>query len=385
MITIQKTFLGLINISFRLLLFFVISALTFVTLYADQNYLKELLQKSGAYNKFVPSLIESAKDQKLSENSEMTLSTPEIKQIITESFPPEVLQKNIEGLVDNTYSWLNEDSEELKFTVDLEESQNTLNTRLSVFTFNYYKSLPECEADVLTEIDPLGATCKSPYINEEQMRQNIFESYQKNNILLEDPVLTEKDLFKDNSIEKYSAFPLYFGLIKPALIFLVILLLLLGLMIVFLSKNITTGIRKIGNMLVISAGGLIIFTLVFSYVIPKLTGSLPVFKGSGEGIDSLLNSLSIIISRDYALNTIKVCLPIVAIGLILLLFVKATKPSKYSGIRKKAGLENANEIKPKSGKALRSDPPIQSSEISKSKKPRIKKSAKYRKIPKREM
>jgi hypothetical protein len=385
----RKLSIVLTNTLFRLLLFFTISIVAAVFLYTDRNYIPNVLERNSAYERIVGALLETNKEQSLTTNSDVTLQDPRVQQIITDAFPADELRRHTSNVISSTYTWLEQDSSALSFTIDLTKNKERLATGLSSFAVDRLQQLPVCTNYTL-ETDPFSATCQPTAMDFEAERLKLEYQLRNEESFLKNTVITEETIFGNNQEtpfnEQYRHYPTYFSVITQLPIYIYLVLIILATIVIFASSTRKIGMRKIGRSLIGSASSLIFFTIVFSFILPQFTGSLPIFNSSGKGVDALLNEIAIDFGRDYSLMIIKISLPLILIGLVMVLYAQSEKNKKnYSSAKLKSGVISSNEQKTKSENAKKIRPPIQSSESSDTKPKRKLKNKKYRKIPKKEL
>jgi hypothetical protein len=356
-------------------------------IYTDRSYVSRVLDKNSAFERFVPSLLETNKNQSITAAGTITLSDPEIQKIINDAFPSDELKNHANTVINAMYDWLEQKQPNLNFSVDLTASKQRLAEGLAEYAVNRLKSQPYCTESV-SEIDPFSAECQPRFINYEAERAALIQQLQEEQGFLKNPVITEKTILgnSDESFEdKYENLPIFYSLAKVSPIYVILILSLLALIVIFASSTKKRGYKKIGHGLIGAGVSLIFFTFIFSYVLPSFTGSLPVLQTSGEGIDALLNDLSINFGRDYSNMIIKISAPLILIGTALTVYANSEKYKKdYKLAKSKSGLVSSNEQNKRINKQ-NERPPIQSSESSASKPKRSTKNKKYRKIPKKEL
>jgi hypothetical protein len=375
------------NNVFRISLFFAISIIAMSFIYTDRNYVSKILDKNNAYDRFVPSLLETNKNQSITAAGTITLNDPDIQNIINEAFPSSELETHANTIIDAVYDWLEQKQPNLSFSVDLTASKQRLSEGLAEYAVNRLMSLPICTQTVV-EIDPFSAECQPRFINYDIERTALIQQLQEEQGFLENPIITQETILGDSEEsfeDKYENLPVFYSLAKISPIYVILLLSSLALIVIFASSTRKRGYKKIGHGLIGAGASLIFFTFIFSYVLPSFTGTLPVLQTSGEGIDALLNDLSINFGRDYSNMIIKISAPLILIGIVLTVYANSEKYKKnYKLAKSKSGLVTSNEQANKPGKS-NERPPIQSSESSASKPARKTKNKKYRKIPKKEL
>ena len=375
--------------SFRLLLFFTISIIAGILLYSDKNYVPTILDRNKVYKKIVPSLLETNKEQSITVGGDITLENPEIQKIINEAFPANELQVNANIVIDAVYDWLEQESSTVAFNIDLTANKQRLAEGLSNYAINRLKSLETCTTSV-SEIDPFSANCQPSTIDYEAERASIYNQLLNESGFLNNPIITEKTLVGDDESfnEKYSSVPVFYSMARVFPVYIVLILIILALIVIFASSTYKKGINKIGRGLIGAGASLIFFTVVFTFVLPQLTGSLPILQSSGTGIDSVLNQVAIDFGQEYSLMIIKISAPLIVIGSGMVVYARIGKNKKdYKSAKLKSGIISGNEQKKKTSnkKSAKPRPPVQSSESSDTKPKKIKKNKKYRKIPKKEL
>ncbi len=384
----RKIIIIIVNSLFRLLLFFTVSIIASVWLYADRDYVPTVLSRNNVYEKIVPSLVETNKEQSLTAGGDIKLSDPDIQKIISDSFPANELEQHTNTIINAAYDWLEQEKSVFTFRIDLSENKQRLAEGFSDYAINRLKSLPECP-DFSLEIDPFSTSCQPSFINYEVERVVLVEQFVNEAEFLEETVITEKSIFKDpnESLEtKYSDAPIFYSLATVSPLYASLILILLALVVIFASSSKKIGFRKIGKGLVGTGASLIFFTVIFSFIVPRITGSIAVLQTSGEGIDSLFNKVALDFSRDYAWMTIKICVPLIVLGAVMIFYAHmGLKKKDYKAAKLKSGVVSSNEQKKKANTVKKAKPPVQSSESSETKPKRSRKNAKYRKIPKKEL
>jgi hypothetical protein len=385
----RKIIIVLANNIFKLLLFFSISIIAAVFIYTDRSYVGNILEENNAYENVVSALLETNKEQSLTVGGDITLEDPEVQEIIMQAFPAEDLKNSAETVINAFYDWLENKTPSLNFEIDLTNNKQILAEGLSNFAINRLQSLPVC-TEIPAQLDPFSSVCQPPNINYEEERVNIEQQLIAESGFLDEPIITQDNFISNEGessfIEEYRQIPTLYSLTKSSPVYIALVLLMLALIVIFTSSTKKIGIRKIGRGLVGAGVSLIFFTVVFSYILPSLTGSLPIFQSSGNGIDALLNELSIAFGQDYALMVIQVSAPLIIIGGVMIIYANLNKNKKdYKSAKLRSGIVNSNEKTKNTSGSKKISPPIQSSESSKTKPKKRNKNKKYRKVPKKEI
>jgi hypothetical protein len=385
----RKLIIIVTNSLFRFVLFFTISIVAAVLIYTDRNYIAKVLSNNDAYANVIPAILESNKNQPLTVGGEITLNDPEIQQIISSAFPSDELETHFKTILNSTYDWVEQDSASIDFRIDLTENRLRLAEGLSTYAINRLQTLPSC-SEIISQIDPFSATCNPLVIDNELERIDLEKQLLSESGFLENPIITQKSILGENTIsieEQFKIAPTLYSLAKFSPFYILLFLIALALIVIFASSTRKIGMRKIGRGMIGASGSLIFFTVVFSFILPSFTGSLPIFQSGGNDIDSLINKITLDMSRDYALMIIKLSVPLLVIGYGLIFYARRGRNEKnYKNAKLKSGLVSSNEVKNRNTKTKkRTNAPIQSSESSDTKPKRKLKNKKYRKIPKKEI
>lgn len=373
----------------NLLRFLIYSSATIIVVLlviGNRDVVKQTIADSGAYEKFVPSVLDANKDQDSA--SSIPLDDPEVTRIINESFPPENLQTQTEAIVDSIFNWLDKKSDRVQFSVDFTANKNALGDKLSEYAFNRVAFLEICQTQPET-FDPFTTNCR-PYGYDIFEGQQIFADQIKSSEgFLGKTVLTEKELPKNkagqNLFEQYSYAPNIFKWLKRAPLILGIATVFVCVFYVLNAPHRRKGVSRLGRTIVGNSATLIVTPFVFGVIIPQLTRDYS-NELSGSSSEVLLNDIINTLVHRFDRLMILFGLWLMLIGFAVLVAERMTRPkTRYASVEKNAGLTSGIEKKKSNsprGKLTTMTVPLQSSEVSATKKPKkIGKNSRYRKIP----
>lgn len=374
--------------AFRFVLFFGIILLAMLFVFGNEQVVKSQLASTGLYDQFVNSVI--ADNQKIADTNSLPLDNPNIRRLINESFPPELLQQNSELVIDSFYAWLKSETEQPLFMVDFTENRQQLADKLATYAFDTLRTKPTCFA-IPEEFDPFTAGCQPPSTNLGIEQLNLSAAIAGSEGILPDATFTNEDLPKNSDgqliTEKYSSAPDIFQWINRAPWIFGILLLGLAIAIIGLHHSKRRGVQQIGYAIVGSGAALLVTPLLLLYVLPRFSNNLE-FSQTNSATQNLVNNAGNQLAANLYNQLINITLQIIVAGIIILLVERFTRPSaRYLNIRKNAGIISSYKRKTvTSKKPLRADStPVQSSEESKRCRPKRTKNKKYRKISKKEI
>lgn len=372
---------------FRVLIFVSVLVTAAVVIFGTPNRLEKSLVNANAYQRFIPAVIASnSKDGKALSN--LPLDDPEVQRIIKQAFPAQDLQLHTQVVIDSFYNWLRGKTPQPEYKVDLSPNVSLLAAGLSNYAFNRLASLPICQ-QAPTEVDPFTATCQPKDFDFEGSRTELQSSIEQNGAILPKKLFTVADLPKDKNgktfVERFHYAPTLYTVAIAAPIVLVGLIPLTALLIVGLSDHKRRTVQQLGFTILSGTLLLVLTPIVFSFATRHLTGSFQM-QSATKGSD--LQSISADVSDQLngAFNNLIIQFGIIAAGIGLLVVVgeRMTRPkSKYAQLRRKSGVVSSVAPRGNNGR-FKLDPakvPLQSSEISVTKKAKSRRSKKYRKIP----
>lgn len=258
------------------------SVFTFVT--SDQEEVKQIVEDSGVYGKIIPALLEQLEreaEQGSKEAREQTgnipLNNDEVKGLITKSFDEEFVRGASESVLDGMYGWLNGQTEEPRFTINIEGPKNRFINLATDHLYKRAQKLPACSFDQLLqadEFDVWNAPCAPPGIAKSQIKTELGRQIngQKDSLLAKNEIL--QDDFRDE--DGRSAFadlkgtPDAFQTAKWLPWFLVMLAALALVSIVYISDTKVHGIRRAGITLLVSTVVIALSPQVVDFILDRV-------------------------------------------------------------------------------------------------------------------
>ena len=379
-----KRFVLLISANLiRILLYTTATIFVVWLVFSDPARIKHDIKQSGAYEKFVPSIIDANKAPNSS--STIPLDDQDVVDIINKAFPPRDLERKTNIVVDGVYAWLKGNEENVKFSVDFSKNKSYLGDELSRLAFERIAFMDLCSQQPET-FDPFTTDCRPPNYDIFAGQEEFATLIKSSQGFLGTTELNQDNLPKNkagqNIFEQYYFAPrIYSWLHRLPFIFGGLsLMTIFG--VLWASPFRRKALAKLGKNISGISLTLILTPLIFGYVIPWFTKNYSSGLG-GSGAEVILNDILDAISKDFDRLMILVGSILLIIGVLIVLGEKMTRSqvSKYRGIKKRSGLASSNgKI---SEKGLGKDiVPLQSSEAEKPPKPKsFKKSSRYKKIP----
>lgn len=372
---------------FRFLIFIALFVTASVIIFGTPNRIEKALVDANAYQRFIPAVI--ASNEKSLSLSTIPLDDPEVQRIIKQAFPPQSLQADTQTVIDSFYAWLKGTTPKPNYVVDFTPNVTLLAAGLSNYAFSRLASLPVCE-QAPKEIDPFTARCQPRDFDYVASQAELQASLEKDGAILPQKRLTVQDLPKNSEgktiVERFSYAPALYTIAFAAPAILIGLIPLTALFIIWLADHKRRTIQALGFTILSTAFFLVLTPLMFSFVTSRLSGS---FQSQSSVADSDIQAITADVSNklNASFNSLIIELGIIAagVGLLVMIGERMTRPkSKYSNVHRKAGVVSSVAKRGDNGR-FKLDPakvPLQSSEISVTKKAKSHRSKKYRKIAK---
>ncbi|MBI5357401.1 hypothetical protein HZB74_00930 [Candidatus Saccharibacteria bacterium] len=181
---------GLTVVGYALImaLFLLANASVFSLVTSNPDKMKTIIAGSGAYDNLPEAIFSSAEEAATQKGqvdqvkNEISPNDPDVKKAILESFSPAFLQKSFESGIDGTYSWLNGESAQPTFVIDLSQPKEQLVNKMVDYRLKTVETLPPCNIKQLNaDTDVFDLNCKPPYtIDAAKIKQQIKDEMAKN-------------------------------------------------------------------------------------------------------------------------------------------------------------------------------------------------------------
>jgi hypothetical protein len=374
MSSLRRFLLIIVALFLRLTLFFGFTALAFVLVFGSGDKIKEALVSTNTYTRVVDVALESAEKQTANTSTAIPFNDPEIQRIIKESFDQQTLRRMTDGVIDETYSWLNKDNPELRFKVDLSQNKERLARGVTDYAIKRFSSLPVCR-NLPANTNIFQIDCQPLYVDINAQREALFNSIMSDQAFLKDAVISP-DSYKDssgNTLEsKYAKAPDYFIWFKRAPWIFLFGALILMIYLIKANRTRRQGLRQIASVLVSTGIALLIAPLIASFIMPSVNNSLlGSLNGSSGSAGSIVSDVSSYMYDSLNGTLINIAIQITLAGVLIFIGLRFIRPNApYANVKKKSGL--ATSVGSKLNKKGLSDDnvPLQTSERNrKSRKP----------------
>src|SRR3990167_5388316 len=249
MFVVKKLFLILGATFLSLFLFLTALTLSFQSVVGEPEPVKQILRDSGIYSSVISGQLDQV-NKSVASNSEVSLTTPTVKEAAEKTITPQYLQTNVEKIIDSVYEWLKGNTPKPDFQVDLRDAKSSFANFLGQAAEARAVTLPPCTSASAAEFDVFNATCLPKGLSPSQVNTNV-----KNNIsdgeFLDNPVINADSVKGESSNvsvfeDQLKQAPDAYRAFKSAPIVLGLLSLLAILAVVLGSSSKRKGIRRAG-------------------------------------------------------------------------------------------------------------------------------------------
>jgi len=334
---------GAASAAFKLCIFLAAVTAAVSMTFGTPDTLKESLGKSTVYDHIVESVLSQVKQdtdlqaQQGGEQPDVPLDDAAIQSAAKQAFPPELLQRSTETIVDGVYVWLDGDTPTPNFSIDLSGVKQNLANAIGDQALARAQSLPACTRQQVVQLDPnnldpFSLPCVPPGLNFQAERQKIVDEVASSQEFLKDPVVTA-DGWKDQNgvspFEHAKKVPDAFQLFKKLPWIFGILGILLAVALVFLHESKRRGLHVISRTVLLTGLVLLAGVLVSSYFLRNVrpNAGLANTPDLQEAMVALIRALSAAFNR--ALTFFAVGYTVLGGGGLLALHF--TKPKSAAG------------------------------------------------------
>ena len=245
---------------------------------------KSWLSKHAIYSHIIDSVLTENKDTEIGSGADdISLSNTVVKKTFKKTFTPKLLQNITEQFLDGTEPWLQGKTPKPTFRIDLSKVKSKLAKNLGIVLKKRYSNLPVCSAGQTPNFnEPLTVNCRVDGVNIDQQIQKVVSTIKNSKEFLPKTILTANNL-KIKLGNSSKAEPLFDQLKDAPLVYRFIhlspyifglLSLASGALLVFASKALRRGLRRVAVPLVSSGlfllGGALITNSALNREMSKL-------------------------------------------------------------------------------------------------------------------
>jgi len=303
---VRKLFLSVSTFMLVITLLLINVTLVVKNTVANREVVKTIVKDSGFYENIIDEIVKNVEkeiknDNPLQEISQQAEQIGNINQNIPQEnnsentgpdidvailgraanvvFTPENIQQKLEAVLDGTYNWLDGDTPDLQFILDLSQEKIALASSLASEATTRVGALPACTADqlaVVNDVDVFSIECLPPEVNSKiaEFQQEFANSDE----FLSDVVLSANDIKVNvDGVEKpiseaIPRAPSWYQFANQVIWFMLIAALIWILLIVFLSKSNRVGVKIVGIVFLVAS----ILTLTTAVTTTLVTRSITI-------------------------------------------------------------------------------------------------------------
>ena len=331
---LRRMVLWVVRVLFQLELITWLSVTTLVLMVGSSGPIKQALQKANIYARLPDIALKQT--AAMSDNGVSTpLYDETIQKVVKDQFPPDKLQGYSENFVDGIYSWLTGKSDKPNFRIDLTGTREAIAEAVAQRGVERLNSLPACTSIPTGSLDPFSISCRPPGSNSSLEKQVLKNEVLSNKDFLPNSVITADQLPKSQNgqtfSEKYHNAPKLFELLRKLPWILGGLGILTALTIIWLSSEKRRGVRTVGRMILTTGSFVLVTTILFGVLLPKLSATLQARFVTGDAAPLLNDAFkSLLQTSNKALYVTSGGLT--ALGAVILLVERFVKPQKETAI-----------------------------------------------------
>jgi uncharacterized membrane protein len=320
---IAWTFLPVMLFSFGLLL-------SVWLVLSNADTVKSSLATGGVYKSETTSLLRAvAPATPLTSSNDISTDNPAVTAALEKAFPPQLIEKQSNIAIDDTYSWIKGNTAQLNFALDFSDAKNNFATYLSGAARDRVNALPNCTVSrtLTLDIDPFTATCRPFGITGDMAAAKISTEVARSN-LFNDAKLTAGEITNDggkNLSEQLEATPSIYKNFRRALIASGILMVILATVVVWWGSSRRRGAKRVGILLITGGASSAIIAYGAGFAADKLVRSIA--GDSGDVQDALVKTTGILI-HDIKKWWFIYSIVLLLVGIGLTIWLRMTQPPK---------------------------------------------------------
>jgi hypothetical protein len=259
------------------------SAAVFYFVIASPDRVKGILNDSGAYGQFTNAFVGETSKSTSKDTSPVPFKNPTVQKAIKDAFSPEIIRVNTEKFIDGTYAWLDGETMQAEFTLDLAKNKTMLAESIGKLAQKRAAKLPACGFDGIPDnAQAFEIECLPPGITPKQIGDKTAKDLRSDKNFLPDTKITPDNIFgKDTQNNPFNqqSIPNQFQLAKNLLWLFLGLAVLLSVPAVFLSETRRKGMKRVARSLLVVGILTILSPLSFNLFSSQLAGS-DIFSGA---------------------------------------------------------------------------------------------------------
>ncbi len=310
------------------------------------DYIKKTLRDSGIYNTVVQDVLKQ-KSSDLSSSIGLSADQPQVQNILTKAITPTLLQDQAEKVIDNSFSWMQGETNSAGTTLDLSSAKQQIADNIGTYTTQYLQSLPACAPGTLPNTtDPLQINCRpagydvTAAANEVKAKVLGSDAFQNNNITLGGQQTSGNNALSN----QFQGGPRMYQGIELAVYAQAVLAVLSLAGLILLSPSWRLGIRRVGVIAlwtgIVNAG----LAWLSSFAMHMVAKKLAQTAFGGQPLQQKLAEIAEVIVDDIRAWWLCYGIILVVLGIVLLVTYRLTRPSAAKVASSLAKEESASAL-----------------------------------------
>ncbi len=346
MYVLRQIGLFLSKSALSILLFMLVASISLTLVLGEKEKVKDIVADSGAYDTAIDSLIvqlDKTDSREPQKNEEFDLSSPELQAAVERALPPEVIRVNLEKVIDGVYAWLEGDTSDIQFTIDLTEPKQRFIEEINTLAQKELSGLPPCSEPSASpsDIDPFTATCLPPSVSAQAAADRFTSELENNSDFLPETIITAEDVnsnddeLQPRSSEQLVTPPEVYGFATSAAVILGILTALTAAAVVLLSPERWQGLKAVGRILYVVAIMIFIGSVIAHFIVQN------VLQSTAEGVIADV-VIPLVKSFEQAVFMAQLWCSLILFGsgLAVFLFARTKTDSARQAIKPNPGRQN---------------------------------------------
>lgn len=314
--------------------------------------IKTALSDSGVYvtasSGFVDTLQKDAGKEQATEGVELPVEQAGIKKAVAEAFPPASLKTHVDGLIENTYRWMQGETANLDLKLDLAENQTNLLANLRHQAKERAGGLPQCEKPPTEERDIFSATCLPAGVTPDAAADKVVTELRSGEFFKQQSIdiSSVKDETGQTLETRLKDVPSFYETWVKGTWAGGILALLLLAGVIFLSRPWQSGVRRTAKIFLAVGISSALFAWFSNFLVSKLGESV---TKTGEGTESLQTTLLEavrILAQDLRLWWLGYGLFLIIMGAVALVYLRVVKQKNAPPLDEVKPLESTAQDQP---------------------------------------
>lgn len=296
--------------------------------------IKSALSESGMYdsasNSFVDVLQKDTGTQPaagVSASDELPVEKAKVKEAIAEAFPPTNLKMHVEGLIGNTYRWIQGETADLDLSLNVAENQASLLASLQHQAKERAASLPQCEKLPLEEMDIFSATCLPIGITPDMAAEKALAELGQGEFFKQPTIdiSSAKDETGQTLETRLKDVPVFYDAWIKGMWAVGILSLLLLSAIIFLSEPWQSGVRRAAKISLTIGVSSVLFAWLSYFLVSTFAESLAKSSNSTASLQVSVIEVIRILAQDIRLWWLGCGVLLIILGIVALVTLKIIK------------------------------------------------------------